>query len=1322
VRAGDLVADRFAVERVAGSGGMGAVYRAIDRLSGQPAAIKVLGGADTGERFQREARLLAELRHPAIVQYLAHGTTQDGELFIAMEWLEGETLSQRLRRGPMSVGESIALVRRIADALALAHARGVVHRDIKPGNVLIVDGQIDRAKLLDFGVAQWRHRSAELTRTGVVLGTPGYMAPEQARGDGEVDARADVFALGCVLFQCLTGRAAFAGGGTVAVLAKLILDDAPRVRDFRPELPRELDVLVDRMLSKEPELRPENGASIVRELDLLELDPDEPLTAHEHAGDSALGGAELSVVSALLAADAVHVGDAPDTVTLREDLMALRTDQTRVDQQGRGALSGLVASLRETLGRQGARIEALRDGSVAVMISGAGSAKDLTARAARAALTLRSALPGAPMALATGRAVVSGRAPVGEVIERSAKLLAHARRAPRTTDVVVDRVTAGLLDERFEVGGGPDGTLLLKSERPERDSTRLLLGKPTTTVGRERELGFLLGVFEECVAEPLARVALVSGPVGIGKSRVRYEFLRRVALRDDAAEVWIARGDPIAAGSPFGLLGQVIRRAAGIFDGEQAAVACQKLRARVERHVSGEDVERVACFLGELARVAFDPAGNSQLHAARSDPILMGDQMLRAWQDFVAAECGAQPVVLVLEDLHWGDLPTVRFVDAALRNLAETPLMVLALARSEVHDQFPELWAQRDLQEIRLAGLTRRASQKLVREVLSDVADEALIARVVERADGNAFYLEELIRATVDGDADALPETVLAMVQTRLEALPEGARRVLRAAAIFGQTFWDRAVAELLGAPEEAAEVRDWLSVLSASELIAVRAQSRFPDNDEFVFRHALLREGAYAMLTAEDRALGHRLAGAWLEHHLEPDALVLAEHFERGSDAARALRWYRTAAELALDGNDFDAAVAAARRAGACAEQSGADDETVGALLDIEAEAGVWQGDHAQAIAAGRGAVLHLPLGSPDWWRALAALVTADHRSGNVTRTVEYAELLLSSGLVDADDPSAVNACTRVMVVLTQLGSFALADRLYTRLQAHAEAVSAHDPAAKARWHAGIAARALYGGDPERYLVNTVEAIESNERAGDLRNACVQRHNAGHASAELGAYEQAERYLRDVVDGAERMGLMNVLASAQNNLGFVLARRGERDAARVLLDKAIKMLSLQADRRMEGGARNHLADVLLDCGELEAAAEAAMRAVELLSSYPPLRVHALSTLARVLLAEGKVIDALNAARRAVELLDELGTTADGAAAARLVYAEALEQNGARGQARQVLARGRDRLLAQAGAMTREDLRQSFLTNVREHARTLELAREWGVEAPEETR
>ncbi|HEY3587382.1 MAG TPA: serine/threonine-protein kinase, partial [Myxococcaceae bacterium] len=169
--------------------------------------MKTLRGTEGAERFRREVRVLSGLQHPGIVSYLGHGQSQD-ELYLVMEWLEGEDLSSRLAAVEVSIDEAVGIGLQLASALAAAHAQGIIHRDLKPSNVFLCDWRLDRVKLLDYGIARLVGAS-NLTDTGSVVGTPAYMPPEQARGERSLDARADVYALGALLFHCLTGRPPF---------------------------------------------------------------------------------------------------------------------------------------------------------------------------------------------------------------------------------------------------------------------------------------------------------------------------------------------------------------------------------------------------------------------------------------------------------------------------------------------------------------------------------------------------------------------------------------------------------------------------------------------------------------------------------------------------------------------------------------------------------------------------------------------------------------------------------------------------------------------------------------------------------------------------------------------------------------------------------------------------------------------------------------------------------------------------------------------------------------------------------------------------------
>jgi predicted Ser/Thr protein kinase len=233
------------LERLVGRGGMGRVYEAFGKDGKGPVALKVLSEAlaqDTQfvRRFQREGKVLAGLSHPHVVEVLDQGET-DGRLWFAMEFVRGENLRRRIERGPLPLAEAGRIAGEIASALEYAHGRGVVHRDLKPENVLL--GEDGRARLADFGLLRLARDTApeattRLTRTDVILGTYEYMAPEQRRGSADVDARADVFSLGVILYECLTGR--------------LPLGRFPPASELVAGVPRAVDAVVNRALAPEP--------------------------------------------------------------------------------------------------------------------------------------------------------------------------------------------------------------------------------------------------------------------------------------------------------------------------------------------------------------------------------------------------------------------------------------------------------------------------------------------------------------------------------------------------------------------------------------------------------------------------------------------------------------------------------------------------------------------------------------------------------------------------------------------------------------------------------------------------------------------------------------------------------------------------------------------------------------------------------------------------------------------------------------------------------------------------------------------------------------
>jgi eukaryotic-like serine/threonine-protein kinase len=264
-----LLNSRYRLRQEIGRGGMAQVYLADDIATGELVAVKILRPeltASTDEkRFLREIRLLASLRHPNLVPVLDSGKEGD-TLFLVMSYVDGETLRARLERdGTLDVEESIRILKALADGIDYAHSQGVIHRDIKPGNVLL---SRDRVLLCDFGIARALVPvdDASVSSSGLVIGTAAYLSPEQAIDGRRIDGRADIYALGCVAFELLTGEVPFDGLNSQVVIGRHLTEPPRPIRSVRPDVPAHVETAVHAAMAKKPSDRPSSAAKFVEML------------------------------------------------------------------------------------------------------------------------------------------------------------------------------------------------------------------------------------------------------------------------------------------------------------------------------------------------------------------------------------------------------------------------------------------------------------------------------------------------------------------------------------------------------------------------------------------------------------------------------------------------------------------------------------------------------------------------------------------------------------------------------------------------------------------------------------------------------------------------------------------------------------------------------------------------------------------------------------------------------------------------------------------------------------------------------------------------
>jgi tetratricopeptide (TPR) repeat protein len=1285
---------------------MGIVYRATDLVSGELVAVKVLleEGGDHLARFRREGEIVGGLLHPNVARRLDAGELPDGRAYLVLEWIEGMSLGERLAEGPLPVVEALELAAILASALSVVHADGVIHRDLKPSNVLLRAGKSSNPVIIDFGIA--RREDTALTRTGLLMGTPTYMAPEQATGDKSIDARADVWSLGCILYECLTGRAPFAAGNLIAALSKVLLEAPARLRDSIPDIPESVELLVIRMLAKDRAVRPRDGgaAATLLEMVLAEIRAEsaagEPLVATQPR--SLLTAAEQRIVSVLLVS-------VPGLVPCDQDAATVAESETRRELEAAHSTplpaEEVVARVRDVARAFGGHAEGLLGGVVLVKMTPSDVATDHAANAARCALALRALLPDNPMALAVGRALVQEGTLAGSVIDEAASLLLSTAPTPSAA-VRLGQVAAGLLDSAFDVRGD-SVSLVLVGEREGGfpAAPRPVLGVSVPFVGRRRELAFIEGLILECREDRRAQAVLVTAPPGLGKSRLAAELLGRLGA--DAAGIWWSSAEPSLTRRPFAVVARLVAHAAQLRNDEPPGVRIRKLRARFGRELSPDVADRVVSVLSELvpSREGTSPGSSAPSPSANTS---LADQARVAWLELIEAESRTRPLLLVVDDFHWADDQSVRLLEAALKTCENHALTLLAAGRPEAEERFPGFIRDTRLQVLKLDRLSDEGSQTIVRAVCGADMDPAEVSAMLARSQGNAFFIEELLRARWRRDA-RVPDTLLAAVDARIDALSPLARRLIRAASVFGERFWEPAIQEMAGAQSRATS--DAVQELVAQELVTEDVDSEYSDARQLSFRHALVREAAYARLTEEDRRRGHRLAGMWLLRRGARAAAVVARHLELGGEQGRAAGWHLRAAEQALERGDGQGALWHADHVSA----AGGQEDLAGRLLALEGIARHDLGDGDRSLDCLTAGLGRLPPGGADWCNAfgLALPMLLDRR-----RTAEAFALcrtLLAAGQSQPSLEILAAAARAALSVWTHEGpSEATAELL--ALAQRRDSVPEQDRVLDALRKGYLALvrsqSSARQGDLGEVIDASEMAVSSFQEAGNLRRQANALNRLGDGLKSVGAYVESLTVLDQGLALVRRLGITPTEATITSNRGYVLAMLGRVDEAVVETARALDICTRAGIAFGVVYCRAYLARALLASGALADAERNARLAADGAGAAPKARPFAETTLAEVLLRSGGADEAL--ARIVPIVAEAQGPRGvdEGDALAHLVHAEALAALGRQAEARVAIRAARDRIEERAARISHAGWRATFVT-VPEHRRVLELAAAW---------
>lgn len=1269
---GDVVG-RYRLVQMLGEGAMGRVWQA-DGPSG-PVAVKLLTKRDSTvrARFDLEAKALLKLRHPNIVRAVDYGHAPDGTPFIAMEFLDGESVEERLGRdGKMPIREALAMAHDAARGLGAAHQMGIVHRDVKPGNLFMCrDGT---TKVLDFGIALWEPHEglkplakSRLTQPGSVLGTPSYMAPEQAKGERDEDPRTDVWGLCAVVYDAISGRPPFdANGNNLAEIVR-ILTEPP------DPLPNDVPSGVADLIYRGLQRAREDRFASMQDFAAALAEPLGDRVSHEIIDEPSFVGGAL--------ADEVRMVSA----VLFEGVKRIR-----------------ASDFEELARRHGGVGSLLRQGYAVAVFGAESRSGDEAAQATRMALEARK-LRVRRIGIGTGKAVrrVDKRGLVTGQAIAAAQLAITSVTASKHMTL---KAGATLSDDlRPPVGACPEtqerirdgfivhgGRVLDEEVSPHSRRPRHIGGAAVPFVGRDDELDELLEMVDEAAEERASAAVLVSGPPGIGKSRLRYELLTR--LRADGVRVLKARGDVAHSQGSLGIVRELVR---GQLD--TAAVRDRSSGIRLVQDMVGDaGDESTAPFIGELLGYPF--AENEYLAAARSDPQLMVDRIRRAVADLLRAWGASDPVVITVEDGQRADTASLEWLEWMVDELVDVPLVLMVFVRPAFFvGEHPLLLAP----VLELGELDDGAVASIVSYVLGR-PEKA----VVERAAGNPYFAEELALALLGGaQLDALPATVEGAVQARLDKLASDEKDLLKRASVLGQRFWQEGL-EALGEPRAPA----LLTGLALLGLVAKQPDSRLAGCHEWQFKQAIVQEVCHGMLTLEQRQSLHLSAAHWLSSWPDVEPHEVAAHFEVAGERNHAgLWWIRAITQAHGRGDAHNVVRFEGRMRGVAAELPASDRFAIQLLL---IESLHWLGererlglelDRARALADEEGPAIGDGARAKMWrWHAQHMQQTGHVGAG----------LVAANQAVKLADAAAIDVLrARCRGTLAALQAIRGDLNAASAMAEEAVSIVAGIGGPLDRAHAAHARGFVFAqcGHHFNALVHFRSSRNICVELGAVHEGALDDVAMGRSLCFCGDYASAYMLLARAESTGEQLALETVVGWAKHHLG--VAKFGSGDAASALEDE---------DAAFEIGRRT--GDALL--------AVSALQARSLMRSHRGRHQSALDDANRALALTGNTAhsaDAISHCARAVALvgLERFGDAVDACDAAFdarsttgmaeyqgdlfVAHHTSLSRLGRKDEARASLLAARRYIEAALAEIGDDSLRRAFTQNVSAHRRLLPL-------------
>ena len=900
---GQQLAHYEILERL-GVGGMGVVYKARDTRLDRIVAFKVLSDhllsdADAKERFLVEARAAAALDHPNICAIHEIGETDDGRFYISMQYYAGETLRQRIDKGPIALPVALDIAAQISRGLVKAAEQEIIHRDIKPANIMITaDGTI---KIVDFGLAKFA--GTLVTKTGVGIGTVAYMSPEQTRGE-KVDQRTDVWSIGVVLFEMLTGTRPYRGGSDQAVINAILNGKQDSLTKLLPALPDGVVIVVEHAMQIDPQKRYADAAAFLGDIEQLLNDPGCQVSFDSTPSLPAEGERRRVTVVACSIGGFEALFESLDSDEIETSLDTLR--------------EGFEAVVEN----YGGELHEFNEEQCVALFGVPITHEDDQLRAVRASLEIRednSIVPeGVTLGFAVGseqvaiRAIESGerRYRVGGKVVRDTTRLATFAAAgeiliPPNLARVVEAFVSTKGRDSVQLTPGHEAMAPLAVLGESSQSHELQVTAPnsiTRFVGRTSELGALSQALSD-TKSGAGRFITVIGDIGVGKSRLLLEFWE--SLKDDDVRSTVGRCQERGSLTPLLPFIDNVKDILGIDEGvadnahDEVVQKIRTLSPQLENYVS---------LILQLLSIDSDEFSLPSYLEGEDLKTALGEALISV---FTLGSAG-RPLVILLEDWHWADEGSKAVLFRLREMVSANPLLVIVTSRPtpSAERAMPSSDLHLELSPLGGAPAAELLSATLHgAEVPADLTDH-----IAEKTGGNPFFIEELCRTLLESgtiviknnkaqlakDIDRLliPDTVQAVLKSRLDRLDPEAREVLRCAAVIGKEFGLELLSRVV---PSRSRIKGALTTLQSAGLLQ---QTGLVPEPTYRFKHALTLDVTYESLLDRQRKERHALVGSAIEElfaeQADEHSAILAAHFAAAEDWDKAIPYGLAAATRA--------------------------------------------------------------------------------------------------------------------------------------------------------------------------------------------------------------------------------------------------------------------------------------------------------------------------------------------------------------------------------------------------------------------------------------